>query len=335
MAEYEVPAVRYHETGKPEDVLRVEPVEAARPGPGEALIALRAAVINPSDLGMIGGTYGRLRELPAVAGREGVGEVVAVGPGVQGLPPGQRVRMPEEPGVWRAAVTVPAEGLVRVPGEVPLEQAAMAFINPPTAWRLLHDFGELMPGDWVVQNAGNSAVGFCVVQLARELGYKTLSLVRDLEKWEPRLKEAGADAVAKEGAPWHKELDKLTGGTRPRLGLNSVGGESVMTMIKAMADGGEVVTFGGMVGGQVRFPTRFLIFNDVRLRGFWMDRWMRTHSREEQEALFAEIFGYLAAGKVSAPVDRTFPLEQALEAVDYAGQGGRDGKVLLTSEWMG
>jgi NADPH:quinone reductase-like Zn-dependent oxidoreductase len=322
-------AVRYHETGKPAEVLRVEPVELPPPGPGEARVRLLAAVINPSDLGMIGGSYGRLRELPAVAGREGLGEVVALGEGVSTPAVGTRVRMPEGPGVWREAVNAPAGELLPVPGDLPVEQAAMAFINPPTAWRLLHDFGDAKPGDWVAQNAGNSAVGVYVAQLGRKLGLNVLSLVRDVTKWEKPLKQTGAAAVAADTADWPKQLEALTGGARPKLGLNSVGGESVSALIKAMADGGEVVTFGGMVGDKVRFPTRFLIFNDLRLSGFWLDRWYRTHSADEARAMLTEVFALIAEGTFQAPVAASYPLGQALEAVAHAGRSGREGKVIL------
>ena len=83
-------AVRYHATGKPEEVLRFEEISLAAPADDEALVQLEMAVIHPSDLGMISGTYGRLRDLPSVAGREAVGRVVQVGEKVSSVKVGDR-----------------------------------------------------------------------------------------------------------------------------------------------------------------------------------------------------------------------------------------------------
>jgi NADPH:quinone reductase-like Zn-dependent oxidoreductase len=328
-------AVRYHERGKPEEVLKLEPMSVGQPGPGEALVALRAAVMHPSDMGMIGGTYGRLPDLPAVAGREGAGVVLAVGEGVTALTVGQQVKMPEALGAWRQAVVAPVEDLIAIPNAVPAEMAAQAFINPPTALRILRDFVDFKPGEWIIQNAANSAVGVSLIQLAHHCGLKTINVVRDAATWEPVLKDMGADVVVAEDSGYEKDIKSLTGGAKPRLGLNSIGGESVIRLIRCMADSATVVTFGGMVGDKVRFPTRNLIFNDLHLCGFWMDKWVRTHSREDFDAMQAEIFNLMAEGALKLPVDSTFPFEKAVEAVARANAGGRNGKVLITSDWEG
>ncbi|MEO0796175.1 MAG: 2-enoyl thioester reductase domain-containing protein [Verrucomicrobiota bacterium] len=330
----EINALRYHEHGKPADVLRLESLDLAAPGPGEAVVALRAAVLHPSDLGMIGGVYGRLRELPAVAGREGVGEVLAIGPGVSGLRVGDRVRMPED-SVLVDACLASAEDLDLVPAELPIDQAAMAFINPPTAYRLLEDFVALESGDWLIQNAANSAVGQCVISLARERGVRTINLVRDVTKWSDRLKGLGADLVLADSSDFFKEIPELTGGAKAKLGLNSIGGDSVIKIIRCMAESGVVVTFGGMVGDKVRFPTRNLIFDDVSLRGFWMDRWSRVHDRAERQQMQQAVFELLARGVVEMDVAARFPLSEGINAFAVASESSRDGKIIVTGDYCG
>ena len=101
-------------------------------------------------------------------------------------------------------------------------------------------------------------------------------------------------------------------------------------MIKAMGQGGTIVTVGAMSSEPVRFPTRFLIFSDLRLRGFWWDKWQRAHSQAEKGKIFAKIFKMIEEGALRAPVDSVFPLSQIKDAMRRAAEGGRNGKVLLS-----
>jgi len=321
-------AVRYHTHGKPQDVLHLEDIEVPSPAAGEVQIRLVAATINPSDFGMIGGTYGRLPSLPATAGREGVGEIIEVGSGVDTALVGKRVRFPET-GAWTTLANEKAADLWIIPDEVPADLAAMAFVNPPTAWRLLRD-SYLQRGDWVIQNAGNSAVGIFVIQMAKHLGLNTISIVRRQEVIEP-LKALGAQHVFLDDNDYVKKIDEITGGKRPMLALNMVGGESAIRLIKSLADGGRLVTFGGASADAVRFPTRFFIFNDVILKGFWMDRWYRTNSRERINIMLSKIYALMQDGTIKAIVEGRYPLSQFQTAIEKAGQP-RCGKILLVPD---
>lgn len=319
-------AIRYHECGQPGEVLRLETIEKPEPGPGEVRVKLIAATINPSDLGMIGGSYGRLKELPAVGGREGVGEIEAIGAGVTGIEIGQRVRFPEV-GAWQEFACLRADELVFVPHSVPVDQAALAFINPPTAWCLLTRMVNLPAGSWIVQNAGNSAVGLAVIQLARGLGFHTISQVRRESLVAP-LRAMGADQVVLEGSKWGQNVEALTGGQPVRLALNSIGGNSAMDQIKILGEGGTQVTFGGMVGDPVRFPTRFLIFQDIKLVGFWWDKFCRTAPAKEVDQVREVVFAKMTSGELQLPTAARYTFEQLNEAL-ACNQEPRLGKVLL------
>ena len=321
-------AIRYHEHGKPQDVLHLEEIEVPSPGAGQVQVRLVAATINPSDFGMIGGTYGRLPDLPATAGREGVGEVVETGAGVDKALVGKRVRFPEN-GAWATYANASADDLWFLPEDIPADLAAMAFVNPPTAWRLLRD-SYLQRGDWVIQNAGNSAVGVFVIQMARHLGLNTISIVRREEVIEP-LKALGAQHVFLDDNEYLKKIDEVTGGKRPQLALNMVGGESAIRLIKSLANGGRLVTFGGASNDPVRFPTRFFIFNDITCKGFWMDRWYRTNSRERINIMLSKIYALMRDGSIKAVVEGRYPLSQFAAAIEKAGQP-RCGKILLVPD---
>ncbi len=330
----EANAIVYKETGKPLDVLSLEKIGVPELGKNDVLVELEAAVIHPSDMGMIGGTYGRLRELPAVGGREGVGKIVALGSEVKNLKIGERVKMPEDLGVWREKVVVPENEIDRVPADVPAEQAAMAFINPMTVWRILHDFVELKPGDWILQNAGSSALGQALVQIASALGFRTISLVRNVEKWTPILTFLGGNFVLPDEKDSIKKVAEIVGGKSnlPKLALNSIGGESASRLTRMVAFAGTIVTFGGMTGELIRFPTREFIFNDLRLRGFWMDRWNRSATAKEREDLAKKIFDLMRNGKLKMAVDATFSLSEFKTAIARALEGGRNGKVLFVNK---
>lgn len=319
-------AIRHHEFGDPAEVLRVESLPMPDPAAGEVRVKLLAATINPSDYGMISGSYGRLRELPAVAGREGVGEIDALGPGVDSVEVGARVRFPEA-GAWQQYACVAADDLLAVDSSVPVAQAAISFINPPTAYCLLDKIVDLQAGDWIVQNAGNSAVGLSVIQIAKAMGLKTISQVRREELVEP-LRSYGADHVVLEGSGWPKQVKELTGGAPVKLALNSIGGESATDQIKALGEGGTQVTFGGMVGDKVRFPTRFLIFNDVRLIGFWWDKFCKTQGADAVRSVMDEVYAMMGDGRLKLPIEASYELSQVKEAIQR-DKSPKLGKVLL------
>ena len=189
-----IKAIVYQAHGKPEEVLRLEEQPLPRPAADEALVRVLAAPINPADLNAIEGKYPIRPELPATPGFEGAGVVVETGAAVKNLAVGTQVILPHDLGTWREACVVKAAKLVAVPNDIAPEQAAMLKINPLTAWRMLHDFVGLQPGDWVIQNAANSAAGRAVIQISRELGYRTVNVVRRAELIE-ELRAEGGDVV--------------------------------------------------------------------------------------------------------------------------------------------
>lgn len=322
-------AITYHAHGAPSEVLRLEERTLPALAPEEVELQLRAATINPSDFGMILGNYGRLRELPAVGGREGLFEVVSAGIAVVDFNVGDRVLVKGDEGSWQSRMVCHVSGLRKIPDDIPDEFAAMAGVNPPTSWRLLRD-ANLPSGSWLVQNGANSAVGFFVIQMAKKLGLKTLNVVRREELIQP-LTEMGADVVVTEESGYEKKIEALTNGGNVLLALNSIGGESAIRLVKALSPGGTHVTFGAMTFEQVRFPTRFLIFDDITLSGFWMDKWYRDNSAERVQIMFDNLFNLVREGIVTAPVSAKYPLSKFKEAIEAASQP-KLGKVLLVAE---
>jgi mitochondrial enoyl-[acyl-carrier protein] reductase / trans-2-enoyl-CoA reductase len=307
-------AIRVHTFGTPEEVARLESIELQAIQPNQVRIAVKAAPINPADLNVLEGTYGTKPPLPFIAGNEGVGIIVETGSAVRDLTAGQMVVAPLQRGWWCTERILDAATVYPVSGEA----AATLTINPPTAYRMLRDFVKLEPGDWIVQNAANSMVGRCVIQIARQHGWHTVNVVRRPELI-PELEALGGDIVVTDEKPLSKQIN-----VPAKLGLNAVGGESARQVAKSLAPHGTLVTYGAMSRQPVTVENGLLIFKDIRFCGFWISDWYRQAGREEISAMLRELEALPAP-----PVEKTYPLEQVADAIRHARQDKRGGKILL------
>jgi len=312
----------------PQSVIEAVPFERPVPAAGQALVAVLAAPINPSDVLTLTGEYGILPPLPAVGGNEGVGRVVELGPDTQGPAVGQTVLLPAGIGTWASHVLAPVAKLVPLPNGADPQQLAMLTVNPPTASLLLGNFVDLKPGDWVVQNAANSGVGSYLVQLARQRGLKTVNIVRR-ESAVAGVEALGADVVLVDGEDLAARVKAVTHGASIKLGVDSVGGSATLRLAACLGEGGIVVNYGALSGDACKVSPRELVFRDITLKGFWLARWFRITPAAQQHALLAELAGLIAAGKLKAPIQATYDLTQIKQAVAAAAAGERQGKIMI------
>jgi trans-2-enoyl-CoA reductase len=292
---------------------------------------MRAAPINPADINQIEGKYPVRPELPTTPGFEGAGVIVELGAGVKGLTTGALVILPHNVGTWRDSVAVKADELVVVPDGIDPIQAAMLKINPLTAWRLLHDYVDLREGDWLIQNAANSAAGRDVIQIAHELGYKTVNVVRRAEVVD-ELRAQGGDVVLVDGDNLREQVKSATGGGTVRLGLNSVGGDSALRIANCLAFGGTLVSFGAMSLQPLKIPTGLLIFKDLRFRGIWINKWYDNATPTERIETFRPLFEMAQRSLLKTKIEKTYPLSEIKAAVAHAAQGKRSGKIVVEFE---
>lgn len=323
-----IKAVVYERHGNPPDVLRVEMHPWPKAAAGEAVVQIRAAPINPADLNQIEGKYPVRFPLPATPGFEGAGIVVDLGAGVTNVVVGAVVILPHNVGTWRDAVAVKADELVVVPAGIEPVHAAMLKINPMTAWRLLHDYVDLKKGDWLIQNAANSAAGCAVIQIARELGYKTVNVVRRMELID-ELRAEGGDVVFVDGDGLRDDVKAATANAPIRLGLNAVGGDSALRLANCLAPGSPLVTFGAMSLQPLRIPNGLLIFKDLRFRGIWINKWYDHATMQARMDAFRPLFEMAARGLLKTKVEKSYPLSEAKAAVTHAAQGRRSGKIIF------
>ena len=324
--------IELNELGDPAEVLEVkvgtrQPLQA-----GEVRVQVLAAPIHPSNLLQIAGKYGVDPALPSTPGNEGVGQVVEISPGVAHLSVGQLVLLAGV-GAWRDEIVAASASFIPLPdlGEPSMEvieQLSMAAVNPLAALLMLTSFVELEEGDWLVQSAANSAVGGYIIQLAKQRGLKTINVVRR-EGLADELTAMGADVVLIDGPDLAKKIAAAAGNEPVSLAIDAVGGDTFTRLANSLGFGGTVVAYGALSGKSATLYTPITIFNDIRIRGFWLSKWFETASMQEKQAAFGQVIPLVAGGVLKANVDSRFTVSEIKDAVSRAAQSGRNGKVLI------
>ncbi|CAM9836674.1 unnamed protein product [Ascophyllum nodosum] len=328
--------VRYRKRGDPASVLRLEDDDdAGELGPTEVAVRMLFAPINPSDINQVEGSYGVLPPLPAVGGNEGVGEITAVGSAATRFAVGDwAVPMPASGfGTWRTVAKADEAMLQKCPSDIPAEYAATIGVNPCTAYRLLRDFETLHEGDTVIQNGANSQVGVAIIQMARDMGVRTINVVRERPPGDDTvelLKSLGADVVVTPSVLGNPEAFSraVEGLALPKLGLNCTGGSIATSVALALDDGGVLVSYGGMSLRPIAIPGDVLQDRGLRCDGFWVTRWAQEHSREEREAMIGDVAEMVKSGKFRSFLER-HPFSRFAEAMKVARAPFRSRKVLL------
>src|SRR5258707_8013642 len=296
--------------------------EPPAPKSGEVLVGMEFAPVNPADLLLAMGYYAVKPTLPSIIGNEGVGKVIAIGPGVVNVKVGDRVAAPLSSFTWRERLVLPALGLVSLPVEADPKQLAMIAVNPVTAQLLLSEFKALKPGDWVLQTAANSGVGRSVVAFAKERGLKTVNIVRRQEL-ATELSAYGADAVVVEGPALHDQVKAAVGGADIKLALDCISGTSMDALASLLSSGGALVSYGAMSGSPVTVGPGDLIYKGLTLTGFFLGH---PHHSDKIPELIRAAPTLIARGKLHVPVAAVYPLSSIKDAIAHVRKGG---KVLL------
>jgi mitochondrial enoyl-[acyl-carrier protein] reductase / trans-2-enoyl-CoA reductase len=314
--------------GKPEEVARCADVpDVGAPGAGEVVFDVLLFPINPADISFCRGTYRLKPPLPATPGAECVGRVTAVGADVTHVKPGDLVVNLKREN-WTQRRRVKADDVIPVPANMNLQQAAMLRINPATALLLLTSIVPLKPGDWLIQNVANSAVGRLVIPLARAHGVKTMNVVRRTSLFA-ELSALGADACVVDSDGLADAVKTQTGGAPIRLGLDAVSGRATARIASCLADDGVVCNYGSMSGEDPVMPRSALSSRGVSLVGFTLTRPLSTYAPEKVRALYADLARQVMEGALFAPVEEVYAIDEIAAALAHAQRGERSGKVLV------
>lgn len=315
--------------GKPDEVIRcVDVDDVGAPAPDEAVIDVLAFPINPADLLTIEGRYAIRPPLPARLGAECVGRVIARGRDVRGLVEGDLV-IPLDRENWVQRKKVNATQLVKVPSNVDPLQLAMLKVNPPTAHLMMTKYVNLKAGDWLIQDAANSGVGHCLIQIAKAAGIRSVNVVRR-DGLADELKALGGDVVAVDGPDLGERVRAATDGAAIRLAIDAVGGEQVVRLGDCLTEEAIIVNYGLLSGENPQLTGHQTVFKRLWLTGFWLMPTLQRMAPAEIRELYAMLAGRIADGSLHVPVEATYPIEEIAQALAQANAYRRTGKVLVT-----
>lgn len=309
------------------------------PGPGEAIVRVRACSLNYRDLLVAKGTYGRAARAPLIPLSDGAGEVAAVGEGVTRVKPGDRVcgiffqrwiegEITDEKaasalggaidGMLSEKVRLNAEGLVQAPSHLSFEEAATLPCAAVTAWNALFHSGRLRAGESVLVQ-GSGGVSVFALQFARLAGARVIATSSSDAKLE-RLKSMGADAGVnyKSTPEWDKPAREFTNG----VGVDhvvEVGGAGTLPLsLKAVRRAGHVPLIGVLSGAGTMDP-RAIFSKSVRVQGIYVG----------SRAMFEEMNRAIESSGLRPVIDRVFDFDQAAEAFRYMESGAHFGKICI------
>ncbi len=320
-------AIRVHQTGGPE-VMKLEDVPTPRPGAGQALVRIHAAGVNPVDIYVRSGAYGRKPTLPYTPGSDGAGVIEALGPGVEDLRAGDRVYIggTAEGGYSGAyaefAVCARAQ-LHPLPARVTFQQGAAVNVPCATAYRALFDRAQAKPAETVLVHGGSGAVGTAAIQLARAAGLTVLATA-GTDRGLALLAELGAHHAFNHRASGYAEAIALaTGGRGVDVIIEMLANVNLDRDLGLLAPHGRVVVVGNR--GRIEIDPRQTMGRDAAILGMTL----MNCTPADLVRIHAALGSALELGTLRPVAGREFPLGDASRAHEAVMAPGAHGKVVL------
>lgn len=316
-------AIQVHQFGGPE-VLELREIPTPKPGPGQILVRVRAAGVNPYDTYMRNGTYAIKPPLPYTPGSDAAGTVEAVGEGVKKVKAGDRVYTAKTlTGAYAEYALADESQIFVFPEKISFAQGAGIWVPYGTAYTALHHHGHARPGETLLIHGASGGVGLAAIQFARALGMTVLgtaSTPRGLEL----IKKEGAHQGFDHSKPDHgDEILKFTGGRGVDVILEMLANVNLATDLKLLATGGRGVVIGNR--GEITINPRDLMSRRASVCGFTL--WAVTPT--EAAEIHAAIAAGLENGTLRPVVDKEIPLKDAALAHQEILAPGTFGKIVL------
>lgn len=312
--------------------VEVQDVPKPEPKPDEVLIRVRAASLNRADLGIAAGTrHGSIGGVGARMGLECAGEVEAVGSAVKGIKAGDRV-MSSAPGGYAEYAVTDAGRVHRIPANnMTFEQAACYPVALQTMHNAVITAGRMKKGESVLIQGASSGVGLMGMQIARLMGAAIVMGTSTNEGRRARLKEYGCDlAIDTTDAQWPEKVRQATGGKGVDLIVDQVSASVANQNLDACAILGRIVNVGRLGGSKGEFNFDLHALKRIDYIGVTFRTRSAEEVREINRVMRADLWPAVEAGKLSLPIDKTFPLEKVVDALAMMKANQHFGKIVLT-----
>lgn len=300
--------------------------ELPPPGPGEVAVAVAACGLNFADLLMIDGKYQEKPALPFTLGMEIAGTVTAVGAGVTGFAPGDRIAGFGGQGGLAEAALLPAARCLRLPDGVDFVQAAAFQIAYGTSHLALDHKARLQPGETLFVTGAAGGVGLTAVEIGRRMGARVIASARGADRLAAA-RAAGAHEVIDSDAPDLRGALKALGGVD--VVYDSVGGPAFQEALRATRPEGRLLAIG-FAGGEVpQVPANLLLVKNLSVMGLYWGGYL-TFAPQVLTASLARLAGWIAAGELKPHVGATYPLADAAAALACLKERRATGKIVVT-----
>lgn len=324
--------VRFHEFGGPE-VLRIEDIDVAAPGPNEIRILVKALGLNRAEAMLRAGHYLEAPKFPSGLGYEASGLIESLGPGVKGFALGDAVSIipPLSMIQWPAygeLATFPAEVVVKHPESLSWEEAAALWMQYVTAYGALIDVAKLGSGDFVIITAASSSVGIAAIQIANMVGAIPIATTRTSAKAKALIEIGAAHVVAIEEENLELRVTEIAGPGGVRVVFDPVGGPSFHPLTAVMSRGGILIEYGALSSEPTPFPLFTVLSKSLSLRGFLYSEIVADMERLDAAKRF--ILNGLATGALTPIIAKIFPFEQIVDAHRYLESNQQFGKIVVT-----
>ncbi|HEV3216650.1 MAG TPA: NADPH:quinone reductase [Vicinamibacterales bacterium] len=322
--------IRVHQFGDP-SVMKLEEIPAPAAGPGQVLVAIKAAGVNPFDTYIRAGTYAVLPALPYTPGADGAGVVEAVGASdgvVHDFRPGDRVYVGgtvagRGAGAYAEMALCTPDQVHRLPKGVSFAQGAGLNVPYVTAWRALFDKGRAQPNETVLIHGASGAVGIAAVQFAGAAGLKVFGTA-GTGRGRALAKAQGADEVFDHtSADYQKQIMAKTGGKGVDLIVEMLANVNLVRDLELIAIRGRIVIVGNR--GAIEINPRSIMSKDATVTGF--TNWNTTP--KELAAAHAAIIAGMERCGFRPEVGQEMPLADAPRAHEAVMKPGAYGKIVL------
>ncbi len=327
-----VKIVRFHTTGSA-DVLKLEDLPTPEPGEGEVRLKVEAIGLNRAEIMFREGQYLEIPNFPSLLGYEAAGFIDAVGAGVSGIQVGDKVStIPafsmKQYGVYGESAVVPVHAVATYPENLSAQEGASIWMQYLTAYGALIENGQLKPQDYVLISAASSSVGYAAIQIVKATGAIAIATTRTSAKKQILL-DGGADYVIvtdEEDLP--SRVMEITSGHGADLIFDPVAGPLLETLAQAAARGATIFEYGALSLAPTPFPLMAALQKSLTIRGYTL--FEITSNPEKLDSGKRYVYDNLQSGTLKPVIDRTFPLDNIVEAHRYMESNQQNGKIVVT-----